>query len=337
MYTMLRGWTFDANHIVMIVAPFMVFTLLYTLIECSDYKQIAKYILSLSFLVSLFAIYQELTYIFLPYLYIDIHSLPGFIGGTDKSNLFNVNFIRVYGFSTEPAHFAFLIFPALLMCFETILFKKNNIAVSKFEFLVIFSAFILTFSTVAYLCLFLYLSFKLMQDFNFKGKILLLLFFVVLIYIGYSNDAVYSKITRLIYSTNLYDSSGTVYAILSSIKLALFSIKENLLLFGVGINNYRNLYDDFYINPIEVINRVDGASMYLRMVVELGLFLSSIFITYFVYLIYKGRHNFYTSVFGFALICYCIRTGNYASPLFLTYLAFFCLSLKNRDMNVITR
>jgi hypothetical protein len=155
-----------------------------------------------------------------------------------------------------------------------------------------------------------------------------------------------NKLLRLFF-INSEISSGkmgaSTFALYSNLYVLIESYKNSwkIFLFGNGWNTHRFLYDQ-YIEKISYLgmnglNRVDGSSMYIRLLTELGI-IGFIFILFIIFMQrIKIKKDNILYIFNFSafvsLLTYMIRSGNYSNifPILMILILFISKSKEKKD------
>ncbi len=262
-------------------------------------------------------------------------------------NVFIYN--RLNGILTEPAHYAAIMLPA------TYIFLRNK---NYLKFSIVLITIFLSKSTIGYIGLVFILLVPLL-----KVKYLIKYAWLVIIVIGTSayyistqwnkpiDENESNALVRRLKQTN--ESLNAVYTgeFEQYTNLSTYAFLSNTFItrqifidkpFGTGLGSYPYEYDKYYsmMKPppylIELkqskINRTDANSLFLRMLVDLGIFAIIIFI-YFAYRsihIFKNDKKIIQQGSFFYLIIKLIREGHYFPPEFYFFLLIF---LKELDEN----
>lgn len=335
--TFMRGWDIDSSHFVVLISFAVVFLLFYYIARnCNEEKTLAL-LYKFCFFSASFAILQQIDFILGLKALSSIHDWPGVVGGTDLTNIFGLQAIRVFGFATEPSHLGYILTPSIVLICERFIFKNEVIKINLFSALIITLAFVMTFSISAYVIFLAYIVFKVLfiNDLSFKKLVLIFMLSSLIVGVVTKSDAVSSKVERLVSveSNNIYASSGTVLSFVSSLSILNYHRENNGIFLGVGLNNYRNIYDEYasiHLLP-ETINRIDSSSMLIRLMVELGIIPSLIILLFIVYKTILYRRSLVVLVFSFSIFGFMLRTGDYASPVFIFFVSHFLVYIKNYE------
>jgi hypothetical protein len=252
-----------------------------------DVKKLFKIYLNLAFIVAIIGIIQQLSF------------LLNFKIGYDFSYLFpywrfvstRIGLLRVNSILPEPTHFAYVMIPAFFVSL-VVLTKKKYILLKKWKSLIIIVAFLLTFSTVGYIGIFLAL---ILLIYNYgKFKYLIFFGFVLFLFTFFLWNNVEEVKMRV--SDSFYVLTGEKK--LETVNLSTFALFSNALvtkqaflnnpIFGNGLGSRLLLYDKYIGDVVNVkkapalINREGGNSLFLRVLSELGLF-GTILVFIFLY------------------------------------------------------
>ena len=262
-------------------------------------------------------------------------------------NVFIYN--RLNGILTEPAHYAAIMLPA------TYVFLRNK---NYLKFGIVLITIFLSKSSIGYVGLVFILLLPLL-----KVKYLIKYSWLVILVIGISayyistqwnkpmNENESNTLVRRLKQTNESLTAVFTGEFEESTNLSTYAFISNTFIsreiftdkpFGTGLGSYPYEYDKYYslMKPppylIELkqskINRTDANSLFLRMLVDLGIFAIIIFI-YFAYrsiYIFKSDKKVIQQGSFFYLIIKLIREGHYFPPEFYFFLLIF---LKEFDEN----
>ena len=252
-----------------------------------------------------------------------------------------LNFLpRAIGLSTEPAHFATLLLPGVFIALIVLAGKSHSLNIkNKKHAIIIFFAFILSFSIVGFFGLFL--SLIVIFRNTLKGKIFakltIFVFFVGLCFMIYlsplmnkvrSLPAMITNVDSFEFTSN--DLSG--FALVTNLFIARNALVESNFL-GKGFNTHKDSYDKFIFQLfsssqviMEGLNREGAGSLFIRITSEFGLPGIALFLFFlYNYWIKKEGNTLYLKVINnlsvIMLISYCARNGDYLNLFFFLFLA----------------
>jgi O-antigen ligase len=318
----------------------------YMLIRLNNYdiRKLFRIYLNIAFIVAVIGIIQEVSY------------LLNFKPGYDYKIFLSFwtlhpthNFIRVNSILPEPAGFCVTMMPAVFVSLVTFFMKERKI-IGKLQSGIILSSFILSFSSVGYIgliaALFLFLfSFK-----KFK-QIILVLFIILAFFLGFytiSKDfklRVNDSLMVLCGTKNLSSANESTLALFGNARVAYYSFKESPLI-GSGLGSHELNYRKFVsiimgsTSAKGFANIQDGASLFLRIISEMGLFgivLMMIFIFKFYYGNKKNGVDYLWIINNSALLVIFIRllrVGHYFTDgFFLFFWMYYFSGLKTNVFN----
>lgn len=251
-------------------------------------KKLFKIYLRITYFVSLIGLLQ-----FIIYLIIQKDFLIYPLVCTDRAlPILAGRIIRIRSVAFEPGWLAQTMLPGVIYCIEKILKYKK---ILKKEMIIILT-FLLTFSSGAYVGLFIY--FLITRGSNLKKGIKILpgvLLGIILtknIWFEKVNETV-GRLTQL--KTGIFNNmNASTYAILTNLYVAL---NNNNLLLGTGFGThpysyFRNLknYKNIPIYNFYGLNAMDAYSLLTRALSEMGLVIVIIFI-YFLFIKYNNSKN----------------------------------------------
>jgi len=281
-------------------------------------------------------IFQQLAYLSNAKLLYDFSWLLMGAAELDSSGVF----LRVPSFFTEPSYFAVFLIPAIYFSLQRLFGKSNEL--SFFDCILFIISIIFTFSTIGYIGLLLCILFTLVT--SFRNLIYGLVLIFIVIYIGYSNNSIVSRVLAIPNAVSMeIDGSENFSTLNNGVNLSITkSIIADYPLTGIGIGSYR-LYSIEYVDALlrenvnlkkaigdslDGLTLVDGGSMYLRMAAELGLAGALILTSMFFY----GRrsnisqHRKYIAISSILFILvFSIRSGQLIRFDFMFFCALFSL------------
>ncbi|MEW6773510.1 MAG: hypothetical protein AB1304_05870 [Bacteroidota bacterium] len=264
--------------------------------------------------------------------------------------------IRVNATYPEPAYFAEYMSPAVFISIYNLFFQKN-IFLKKWECLVILSAFLLSFSSLAYTAIFVIFILLLINFGIIRYLLLAVPVMIFLFYIIYNNveefkdridgikkvfidEYLLQEKERDIENKYAFESRqwrvlsnvhGSPLVLYNNYYVALQNFKTNPL-FGTGLGSHEIAFEKYNLNYLiskwYVLNTPDANSMGLRIISELGL-LGILFSFFFIknYFVFKDAlnsnsyHWLISSSLLVMIIIQLLRNGNY------TYAGFIFFAL----------
>lgn len=324
----------------------LIYTMTFYMIVYDKLELCYKSYIYTSFLLSLVAILQQISYL----LNISVFYDFSWLGITVNNFTNNGIFLRVNSLFSEPSHLGSFLIPAMLILYLQFFSSLYRVClISKFVAVVIFLAFVMTFSFVSYFSFFLgvmYLSLKLNKSLINKllgvfitSAILLTTF----LFIPSVNEKLVSLMLSFRDDDLLLSTSGlSSFAVISNLNVAMHAFLESPL-FGVGMFNHELVYNKYisylYGSDIEYfLNVSDASSMYIRFVSEFGL--SGLVVAVILFYSVKPKvalcsdtESIYLLihwVFFISIFLVVVRDGNYFSPILL-FLYAFCVSSAERN------
>lgn len=271
--------------------------------------------------------------------------------GVNEGGIFG---IRINSVFSEPSGLAAALAPAVFVAVYNLIHKKNFV-LSKRASVIVLVTYVISSSSTAYIGLML--MFVLISvNIRFRYLIVGLGLSTILVYSFYniSNDfktRVDSSIGLWVYQDYTLDNTNTSsFVLYNNMHVAFESVKEYPL-FGTGLGSYKAAYQKHSLTKnVEVIaydfefNTTDGNSLFVRMLVELGLFGVGIFFILlfrgFIYLRTEEEFKEYKIISQAILILILLnlmRQGNYflnGFPLFILLYYYnwkqYRLAIKNK-------
>lgn len=226
---------------------------------------------------------------------------------------------RLQSIMLEPAHFAGVVLPAYF-------YYLNNIKKRKKQFFVIFTALVLSFSSVAYLGMLV--CFLILKSRNPLKKISLVAFgaaFATVVYFYSENVKLRvddSFQTILSNGRDLGDVNLSTYALFSNVYVAKRVFLDSPII-GHGIGSHPISHKKYVkqIDSGEVLERLDlvdinsedANSLFLRIISELGL-LGLISVCLFIYKYYTNDGTYVSQSILIYFLYKLLREGHYFSP-----------------------
>lgn len=249
----------------------------------------------------------------------------------------NGAFLRLHAYFEEPAYYATFLTPYVAYY----LLDAEHLKQDRFKFLVVFLSYLLTFSSIGVVCVFMILMYKL---YNSRYKVLLLFLLVLpIIFLSvkalesndtYENDQSQmeqsiAKISETITAfSNLSPGefellNYSTYATVSNIWVAINAPNR---MFGNGIGSHVHSYETIYTSDFEMygLNKADAFSLFTRVFSEFGFFgLLGVFVFLVVFM---NRQNNMNLASMFFIIACLIRGGHYTLNGFFLFLMIFLVT-----------
>ncbi len=239
------------------------------------------------------------------------------------------SFTPVKSIMLEPAHFATIIFPAYYYYYNS----KDR------KYIVVLSAIILSFSSLAYLALmfsFFYQNVKNLKKIVFIIALIIITFFLLYVFFPQFNIRVKDTVSALI-SKDLTGVNLSSFALVSNLYISFENFKQNPI-FGGGIGSHiiRYLQKIDSINGAETffqyigLNSQDANSLGLRIFSELGI-VGVFFTSFFIVRHRRGYFSLINEAIVFYFFCKILREGHYFSPemYFFVFLYYFNSKIRN--------
>ena len=292
-------------------------------------KELFKYYMTGAFIVSFIGIFQLLSY------------FVGFTPGYNYTWLFNKwSFteggvgLRLNSVFSEPSNFALVIAPAFFVSLHN-MWTKKTLFIIRWQSIIIILAYILTFSSVGIIGIFLSIIFFLINLGVLKYSII----FVPIL--TFSFDFAYESIpefrerldgTFIMFETKnykSYDIHGSSFVLYNNYHIALENFKLHPL-FGTGLGSHPVAFDKYSLTNLAgavdiEFNKMDANSMALRLMSETGIYglfvMFCILCTCWIFKPKAASEEHWVMSNGIALIIilYLARQGHY----FLNGFPFF--------------
>ena len=289
------------------------------------------------FFIAILGLLQEGLFLISPdYLfYLSYGKNPDFMYGD------NFNFLRIASLLDEPSRLGLFLLPAIAFGFGKYFLNTSFFYISKKSYFVICLAFVLTFSSHAYMSLFISIGFLLLFSNKISQfrKFTLLLLLLLSIPLLLNLDSVAEKIINTgIFSgeiditTPTFQSSSFYWVALK----AMVKIIEDFNVFGVGMMNYHSFVaDEWRLLGIDGFND-DGSNIgHARILVEFGI-LGYLFFIIFMYrfFIFKNPFSlivcinlqFINNVSFIFILVNLFRMGFYINPPLILFVVLFVVS-----------
>ncbi len=246
--------------------------------------------------------------------------------------------IRLNSIFSEPAYFAGVIGPAFFVSVHN-LFAKTKYYLKRWENLVIIAAYVLTFSSLGIISVFitgllLLINYGFIRYAAVFGPLIIVGYFY-----AYNNIPEFqSRIdgTFEVFSgdsqtaEDLNQIHGSSFVLYNNFHIALENFRSNPI-FGTGLGSHQIAFDRYTLTKmagvIEInFNKADANSMFLRLMSETGLY-GVLFILYFVFsnVVFRNKSAndtnwLLSNSLLVIIIVYLLRQGHYfinGFPLFL--------------------
>ena len=270
---------------------------------------------------------------------------------------------RSVGFFGEPSYAGLAFFSAAVGSIGNFLYKKNNIR-HLFFFIIFFSTGFLTLSMhivtffLALFTIFIFIMYK--NNLKFFQRIILFFFsiiifiFIVGICIYYLDRNLITNFTNhFIPRLNIFNSNTNSLSLLSwlrGMEQMIYSVKETYL-FGFGLGSTGEYYFPSVFGEklknygVFQLTLKDAFSLLFRLVIEIGLFFTSIFLLLIFYISFKflretikNKDEFISRIFLFSfsltvIIGSLIKEPNYArSTLFIAIMLLSTFLKKGKNI-----
>lgn len=260
-----------------------------------------------------------------------------FLQWPDRHFLGNEMFLRLHSYFEEPASYATFLTPYVAYY----MINSEQLKQNRFKFFVVFLSYLLTFSSISVVCLFMILMYKL---YNSRYKVLLLFLFVLpIIFLSVkaleSNDTFENDQSQMEQSIAKISETATAFSNLSPGEFELlnpstYAIVSNLWvavkapnrIVGNGIGSHEHSYDTIYSSDFELygLNRSDAFSLSTRIFSEFGV-VGLLCMGYFLFF-FGNKNNPLNISSAFFVIACLIRGGHYTLNGFFLFLFVFVLS-----------
>lgn len=306
-------------------------------------EKIMSYYMKGALIISVIGLFQVISY------------KIGFTKGYDYSWAFNKWGVtpgglgmRLNSIFSEPSYFAASVGPAFFVAIYNILFGKK-LFINKIQGGFIILAYILTFSTVAYVGIFITII-LLTLNYGLVRYIIIIFPITIFLYLYLYNNVpeFRDRISGLddLYTgeaTSAFDVHGSSFVQYNNFHVAFENFKANPA-FGTGLGSHPVAYDKYSLikefGGIYDFNKMDGNSMAFRLMSETGLFGMGLMLFFIIYFFVKRRldndNEIYWVVSNAALVIIMLqlfRQGNYTYNGFFFYmwLYYYCF-LANRKI-----
>jgi hypothetical protein len=242
--------------------------------------------------------------------------------------------IRINSVFGEPAYFAATIAPAFFVSIYNFTIAKS-LFITRLQSAAIIVAYILTFSSLGILGIFMTALLLLVNLGFFKYAVVFIPLSIFIFTYSYENVGEFKERydgTIEVFSTanyKSYDINGSSFVLYNNYHVALENFKRNPL-FGTGLGSHPIAFDKYSFTLLEGavdidFNKMDANSMFLRLMSETGIYgLFMMLFLLFKCWVFKQRTNdeeLWVMSNGIAvlILLYLIRQGHY----FLNGFPFF--------------
>ncbi len=292
------------------------------------------------YVFSIIAIVQEIGFLLhIPLLY-DVSC----IDGMPRNIVTTMGMLQVYSLTLEPVLFAVLILPCVSQIVQQLFVREEVLVpISLRRKMVISLAFLLTFSFTAYVCLLFIFSYYYLKKLNFSFRSvfysLLIAGFVVSVFFVIPGN-MKNKFESLFADREALTTSVenlSAFAIISNFLVARDAADDHCL--GTGFFTHKNNYDA-YINDhftitedTIILNRMDGGSMYIKVLSEYGYAGLCLFLLLFWMNRSKKMNNAYSLLndcLFVTILGIFLRTADYVSPSITYIMVVFFFTANDR-------
>jgi hypothetical protein len=292
-------------------------------------KELFKYYMVGSLIVSFIGIFQLVSY------------FGGFTPGYNYNWLFNKWSLteggiglRLNSVFSEPSYFAAVIAPAFFVSLYNTIARKT-LFIKRWHGLVIILAYLLTYSSLGIIGIFVAIVLFLLNLGVVKYSIIFVPLFIFSFDYAYKNvpeftsrwDGTFTMFETKNYKS--YDIHGSSFVLYNNYQIALKNFKEHPL-FGTGLGSHPVAFDNYSLTNLAgavdiEFNKMDANSMALRLMSETGIY--GLFVMFFILFkcwIFKQRaaseeHWVMSNGIALIIILYLARQGHY----FLNGFPFF--------------
>lgn len=262
-------------------------------------------------------------------------------------------FPRSASISSEPAHFAVLVLPAVYLAVMVLLGRSEPLHLrNRWIALILILGLLLSFSLLGYIGLTLVLFYIMFNGVDRRKALTLLPGFAFILGLGYAAVTqipfFQAKIETFLIapqSIGEYEFTGndlSGFALISNALVATSSLQNSYLL-GTGLKTHENNYDQYmpsYFSSSQILielNKTDAGSLFIRIASEFGI-PGLVGIMWFLYR-YKLRTGRKMSMYRMVndicfifLVVYMARSGSYidASLWLFTALYYYSFMLEKR-------
>lgn len=323
------------------VGIFISAVLFYNLVKINKYdiERLFKAYLNIAVVVALIGLFQEACY------------LSRFTTGYDFSYIFpywraiftsDKTFIRVNSILPEATIFCMVMMPALFVSL-TAFFNNQIFPFKKWKGMVIILSFFFTFSSVGYLGIILAIIIISLNLFRLRYLMITIPAISMIFFVFYSTvydfqRRVNDSISVLQGNSTIEDLNFSTFTFFSHVRVAGNGFKESPL-FGSGLGAYEGVWKRYIFKVItldkskikELSNDKDANSLFLRLLVETGLF-GVCLVLFFIFRFYirkkedpPGRLWLINNSILCMFILRLIRQGHYFSDgvFFFVWLYYF--------------
>lgn len=298
---------------------FLIIEIITFIFYCHDqknYNRIYKVLYVSAFILSLYGIIQVIAYQF---------GLRNIYDITLYNFNRNANYLhagRSNSLYSEPAHLCAILASGF---FIGLVNRKKVEYTKSYKTLIILIYSLLTFSTLVYISITIFLLYYLIniKKLNSKKTLIAIITFLLLgsVFLYYNQDFVETSIYKaysLINPDSYSVDDQTGYAIVSNIKIASLKMRDGYI-FGTGLYSHQIYYREYFYqiyNGGLMINYVDAASLFTRIFSELGIVGLVAFLMFLIRKIIKNsKRNKNMMFIIILLILEGMRIGHYANIL----------------------
>jgi len=263
---LLKGYSYQYP-----LKQFFIFTFLfvfyYSIIKVNsfDVHTLFKIYVNITIVVALLGILQVLLY---------------FLNITDIFSVLGISFThRLKSITSEPSTIAYLFIPVVFVAVRNI-FKNEYVYINKLNTYIILLSYLLTFSSIAYLGIFLTIVYN-FKSLTFRRKIayfsLFILLFFAVINIPDLRMRLSDTFLTFFTGSDLEDINVSTLTLFINFKIALEIFKENYII-GTGIGTYGINYNIYFSKLFDIdsssilqFNKEDANSLFLRLLAETGI------------------------------------------------------------------
>lgn len=284
-----------------------------------------------SLIICVICIIQEVGYLTgVSYLYdFDIY---GFHSRATPSG----QFLRVYGFFSEPASLANILLIPLCYTFYSIILGKN--LVGLVGAVIIIATALLTFSIIPYMLITFFIIY--FSYFKYRRAFVFIVPAVIsLVIIGiYTSDNLSEKVGTLFFDKHqlVTGAGASTYAIVSNFLVNTSAFINNPVI-GSGFSSYENnyytyIFNFFNIDDATAILRIKyDAIMYFNLLGEMGLV--GVFFLFFIFK-RKNKNNLFVNALLYGLVICLIRNGSYFSTINFYNMGFLIILMDCRRLSL---
>lgn len=257
--------------------------------------------------------------------------------------------LRMESIMNEPAHFATAIICATYISIYNILNHKYT-DFSKLKSIFVILCTILTFSSVAYIGIFISILLCVKNKKKILSKILIIILIIPMFEIIYNTVDVFKvrvdDTFQSVMGGSIEDKNLSTYALLSNYRVAKVSVTKTLG-FGSGLGSHEENYDKYIDSLVDTskihirLNSKDANSLFLRVLSELGI-LGLMVVLWFIVRFKVNDNGSYEGKISDAILVLFIlrllRQGHYFCDGFwfyiILYMKLYKQYLKNQNITI---